>query len=141
MTKEKRQQFQSVKSIDEVSPQEYESYLQIPGWRIWHLDVWNWSSHKEIADIVTSKNKALYIFNEDPGAKFILTKQKRNFPLPFISGAFVTYSFPDYLLEPLSEEELKNIIQEREASDWKSDFITHDLLIAVELEKIFKDER
>src|SRR5438552_14355486 len=127
MSKEKHQHFQSVRSIGEVLSEEYESYLQIPGWKIWHLDVWNLSSHKEIADIVTTKNKALYVLNEDYGTEFILAKQNTDdIPLLFMSGAAVTYSFPDYLLEPLSEEELRNIIQEREISDRKPDFIIRD---------------
>lgn len=100
-----------LREIDSLKPEEQEQYLAVPGWRIWLRSIWDYQDpeYSEAINEAETKPLALVVCRDDSSAYPLLADkyyQSRGKPRPPLFG---TRDLPSFLLEPLSEEEVRRI--------------------------------
>lgn len=109
-------------SINDIQPEEVDQYGAILGWRIWQRNIFSREPYSSAANEAQAKKMALLSRQFDKGYVYIYHKleqleMKAN-PgrprMPFGPGA-AAFDMPWYVLEPLTDQEVKTIDELGEA--------------------------
>lgn len=106
------------RSVDSLRPEELEQYSQVPGWRIWPRNIFQSTNYTEAAENAGAKPNALISreFDRDAAAGYdlynlLLHNWREASHIPSIIGRG-SFDLPWFILEPLTEEEVKIIDQQ-----------------------------
>lgn len=118
MTEQDREQRPQPRNIDTLQPAELEQYYAVPGWRVWSRSIFaNNKDYRTAFDQAAEKPLALICHERNRGYGTLYhweadTQDKPRLPL-FANGL----DMPSFLLEPLSEDEVKRIDEQGETPD------------------------
>lgn len=134
---------QMPRDIDSIFPNEWKKYCAVLGWRIWALTE-NSALYPEAMALADSKPLTLKSRVTDQGRGFKLYDLLLTRYRPAYQDIFGRESIkmPDFFLEPLSEDEVRRIDEERQVpGPHETTDHPHELLRPEDLIKVFTDER
>lgn len=123
MSRAEIEQRREPRNIGDVGPDEFERYYEVPGWRIWSLNIFDSPEFREASQAAESKDLALVCHEFDRGYSQIYYKyeeaERALHPdrprLPFGGPGSLATDQPWFLLEPLAGVELRRIDEQGEA--------------------------
>jgi hypothetical protein len=117
------EQYRSIpqpRDIASLCVDEIPKYCAVPGWRVWPLGMFSKRLYTEAARIASVKPLALKSTQFDPGKGLQLYNElykryRKANRLPSIFGRG-SFDLPYFILEPLTEEEVRRIHEEGQAT-------------------------
>jgi hypothetical protein len=139
MTEQDHSQTPRARHIDDIKPEEFETYCSVPAYRIWKEELHDiYSKDYETREIklngIRRNPLAIIVGIDAKGRDFLELKVDKYTSRRGVNLLVSTFNDPWYLLEPLDNDEVTHLDQIRE--EGKPD----DLLRPVELRKILEEE-
>lgn len=105
------------RSIEDLQQHEYEQYLAVPGWRIWSISIFSSEKYERAFNQAAKKPLAIRIYHDRLGYQEVWDRREvnRRAKTPIFFRGSGSFDRPSFLLEPLTEEEVKIIDEHGEA--------------------------